>query len=42
LVPSTAITPTFANPDLAHSVKTSPKSPAIASWWRSMKRAIVA
>jgi hypothetical protein len=41
-VPSTAITPTLANPCLAHSDSTSPNRPAIASWWRSMNRAIVA
>jgi hypothetical protein len=31
LVPSLAITPTFAKPLRAHSVKTSPNKPAIAS-----------
>ena len=32
----------FASPLRAHSVSTSPNSPAIASSWRSRKRAIVA
>jgi hypothetical protein len=42
LVPSTAITPTLTSPPRAHSVKTSPNSPASASSWRSRNRAIVA
>jgi hypothetical protein len=39
---STAIEPTRARPPLAHSASSSPNSPAIASSWRSTKRAIVA
>jgi hypothetical protein len=41
-VPSTAITPTLVKPFFAHSDRTAPNRPAIASWWRSTNRAIVA
>jgi hypothetical protein len=41
-VRSTAMTPTLASPLRAQSVSTSPNRPAMASWWRSTNRAIVA